>query len=646
LDLKGGKSLYIKKWWLGIAGGILLLAIGTGIALAENENNIAFTFGGNKLNPDVRVIERNGARYINLPFLKYLNVVNDWDPTEGQIDLRFGKFTIRMNEDSTQYKSNGQTRFLNHAPFQRDNQLWLPLEFLLRLGLVIKSQDFKHLNLDWEHNYLLGIENVKYKDRPAFLLVGAHSFKTKSFLLSNPNRLVVDLNGVKAHFTLECKAGEDPVVKGIRFTQVTPDRVRLVFDLNQAVGYKIMPDPDHAEKVFIVFNYLVQNISFFQKDQERKVYIKTSFPAVYSLKSFTDPNRLIIDFDGATLDGTTAPIPGDGQWVSKVRMSQFNSDTVRVVLDLIDTVPCFVLHSHGDPDLIEIRTVQSIQRLSWTDTEQGGRLTIEADGELLNEIAKVSDPEQLQIDLDYSQFSPGLTAPVFKNVQVKGVHLVQVSSTEVRIDLDLNRMVGYDSQLSPDRRKLFVNIKRSPLIGKTILLDPGHGGVDSGACGRQGTREKDVNLDVAMRLKDLLENAGADVVMSRTDDSFIGLYERPFLANYLFADLFISVHTNYHPDLSVNGIEVWYRQNRTDSQDLAKCVLTNIIQTTGFNELGIKSNRLNDDFVVIREPQMPSILVEVGFLSNYQEETIIMTPEFRQKAAMGIFQGVMSYYQK
>ncbi len=635
--------MYIKKF---IVACVLCMFVATGVVLAESRNNITLTFGGVKLSSDIRVTEQNGTRYISLPFLKYLNIGNDWDPDEGNIDLHFGKYNIHMHEDSTKYQSNGQTRYLDHAPFERDNQLWIPLEFILRLGLVVKNQNWRHLDLDWEHNYLLGIENVKYKERPAFLLVGAHSFKTKATLLANPNRLVVDVTGVKAHFTLDCNAGDDPIVKKIRFNQTNPTTVRLVFDLDRAVGYKIIQNPDHENQVFIVLNYLVQDISFFQKDQERKVYIKTSFPAVYDLKTVVDPNRLIIDFDGATLDGSTNPIPGDGKWISKVRMSQFNPDTVRVVLDLNDTAPCFVLHARGNPNLLEIRTIQKIQQVNWVDTELGGRLTIQADGELISEVTKSTNPGQLQIDLDYSQFEPGLLAPKFHNSHVKEVHLVPVSATEVRIYLDLYHWIGYDTQLSPDRRKLTINFKRSPLIGKTIVIDPGHGGVDSGACGRQGIREKDVNLEVAMHLKDLLENAGASVVMTRTDDSFIGLYERPFLANYLYADLFVSVHTNNHPDSSVNGIEVWYRQNRSESQTLAKDVLAEIIQTTGFRSLGIKSNRIDDDFVVIREPQMPSILVEVGFLSNFQEESVIATPEFRQKAAAGIFQGVISYYQK
>jgi N-acetylmuramoyl-L-alanine amidase len=633
--------LYINKWWVVCS---ILLLITPVVISADNDNNIDLTFAGVKLSSEVRVIEKDGAKYINLPFLKYLHVVNDWDPDTGGIDLRLGNFSFRMSENSTRYQVNGSSRRLTHAPFQRDSQLWLPLEFLLRLGLVIKGQDGRNLKLDWEHNYLLGIENVKYQERPAFLLVGARSFKTKSFLLAKPNRLVVELTGVKAHFTLDCHTGDDPLVKKIRFSQIAPGTVRLVFDLERSVGYKIIPNPGQEGQVLIVFNYLVQEISFYQNEEEHKVYIKTSHPAVYDLKSFNEPNRLIIDFDGATLAGTTTPVPGDGKWVGRVRMSQFNPDTVRVVLDLNDTAPCFVLHSRGNPNLIEVRTVQKIQHLNWADTEQGGRLMIEADGELVNEITELKKPEQIQIYLDYSQFSPELTAPVFKSSLVREVHLVPVSTTEARIDIDLGRLVGYNAQLSPDRRKLTINFKRSPLIGKTIILDPGHGGVDPGASGRQGTREKEVNLDVAMRLKELLENAGAAIVLTRADDSFIGLYERAFMANFLFANLFISIHTNNHPDLTVHGIEIWFRQGRNEAQELARDVLTSICQTTGFSELGIKSNRANEDFVVVREPQMPSILIELGFLSNYQEESVIMTPDFREKAAAGIFQGIINYY--
>jgi N-acetylmuramoyl-L-alanine amidase len=163
-----------------------------------------------------------------------------------------------------------------------------------------------------------------------------------------------------------------------------------------------------------------------------------------------------------------------------------------------------------------------------------------------------------------------------------------------------------------------------------------------GACGRQGTREKDINLEVSMRLKNLLEEAGAKVVMTRTDDSFISLYERPFLANHLFCNLFISIHANNHTNFKVNGIEVYHHSQRRDAKLLAEKVMERLVAKTKLNNRGVKAN----DYCVTRETQMPSILVELGYLSNYKEESILRTAEYRIKAAEAIFEGIMDFSRR
>jgi N-acetylmuramoyl-L-alanine amidase len=634
-----GNPLRIRKWLAG-AGLILLMAT----QISAEKNSISLSLGDLKVSSEIKVIEKNEAKFVNLPFLgKYLHIMTDWDPIGGNIYLRFGKLSFKMTEEATGYTVNGEDRQLTAAPFESDGQLWIPVEFLLRLGLIVKNEDNEALGLDWDDNYLIGIEAIKYQQRPAFLLVGTKEFKFDSFLLTGPDRLVIDLRAIKDHFSLDSSSiPENPIVKKIRFSRFGTDTLRLVFDLNKLTGYKLIRDPEHSNQVLLVFNYFVEEINFFQKDQERKVFIKSSFPAQYQVKVFNQPNRLIIDLDGATLVGNATPIAGDGEWISSVRMSQFNPQTVRVVLDLVGCAPCFVLHSREDPNLIEVKTVQNISRVKLDKADQGCKLTIESTGELVETINKLKNPERLRIDLDYSQLAPGLKTPDFKNEQIKGLRMVPVNQTMVRVEIDLNYYVGYDSQISPDRRQLTINFKRSPLMGKTLVLDAGHGGVDMGACGRQGTREKDINLDVILRLKDLLEEGGAKVVLTRNDDTFISLYERPFISNYLFADLFVSVHTNNHPDLNVQGIEVYYYQNRAEAKPLAKYVLDELMRHTGFKGLGVKTN----DFIVIRETQMPAILVELGFLSNFQEESTIKTPEFRANAAMGIFQGIIDYCQK
>lgn len=263
-------------------------------------------------------------------------------------------------------------------------------------------------------------------------------------------------------------------------------------------------------------------------------------------------------------------------------------------------------------------------------------------GELIANIQKVLKPEQLWVELKYLQFAPELALPLIKNHLVKGVRFVTIDAETVRIEVDLEKFIDYHAEISADHRYLTINFRHSPLVGKTIVLDPGHGGDDLGACGRQGTQEKDNNLVIAMRLKDLLEQAGTAVILTRTDDYFVGLYERTAVANDLLANLFVSIHTNNHPDLSVHGIEVFHFPGHLEAKELAQNIHEKLVQNTGLVGLGVKQ----EDFVVIRETQMPGILVETGYLSNFQEENIIRTPEFKNNTAMGIFQGIMAYYSK
>ncbi|MGE5582025.1 MAG: N-acetylmuramoyl-L-alanine amidase family protein, partial [Bacillota bacterium] len=198
-----------------------------------------------------------------------------------------------------------------------------------------------------------------------------------------------------------------------------------------------------------------------------------------------------------------------------------------------------------------------------------------------------------------------------------------------------------ESELSANKRQMRVVLKDSPVVNKTFIIDPGHGGQDNGASGKKGTLEKELNLEVSLRLKDLLEEAGAKVVLTRLDDTFISLYERAFLANFLMADFFISVHTNSHPKIQTEGIEVFYYPNHSHARPLATNILDAMVRETGLKKLTVKTN----NFAVIRETQMPGVLLELGFLSNPQEELTLSSDEFKNNAAQGIFRGIIDFLE-
>jgi N-acetylmuramoyl-L-alanine amidase len=617
------------------------------IVLAAGNNDPSLYLEDQKVSPDIKAIAENGATFINLPFLnKYFHIVsnwvpNNWDPKKGDIYLKFGTLDIKMREGETTYSVNGDARHLSSAPFACDNQLWFPLQFILRLGLVVKNQTKDRLTLDWEQNYLLRIESVTYQDRPAFLFIGTKILQAKKYLLTNPDRLVLELPGVKAHFAFDTNISGNPIVKKVRFSQPEPDLMKLVFDLSRLTGYQIIQEPDKLNQLLVVPNYLVEDVNFINNDTGRKIAVSTSAASQFQVQTDKTANRLIIDFDGATLAAKVARIPGDHKWLKAIRVAQFSPHTVRVVLDLSDSRPCIVSRSRVNPHLIEIKTALEINWVSWTPTKSGGKLIIKANGELDEMIRRNKNPEQLQIDLNAAQFMAGMKTPTIQNSQVKEIRLMNVTPTLARIIIDLNYFLHYDTEISPDRRRLVLNLRSSALVGKTIVIDPGHGGVDPGACGGQGIREKDIVLDTAMRLKNLLEEAGAAVVLTRTDDSFISLYERSFMGNYVMADLFISIHANFNPASSVHGIEVYHCPHQKNASGYAAYVLDELVKSTGLKGLGVKTA----NFVVIRETQMPGILVELGFLSNFQEETTLGTPQYKDNAANGILHGIMDYCQ-
>ena len=217
-------------------------------------------------------------------------------------------------------------------------------------------------------------------------------------------------------------------------------------------------------------------------------------------------------------------------------------------------------------------------------------------------------------------------------------------------------------------------------IGR-IVLDAGHGGHDTGTVGPEGLKEKDLVLDVAKRLGEMIEDRmGSEVIYTRTDDTFIPLERRTEIANEAKADLFLSIHANSSPVRSAAGVETYYlsfttsktaldvaaRENAGsqetvyDLQDLLQKIALNDkigesrdfagrVQTALF-ALSSKSNTHAKDrgvrkapFVVLIGANMPSVLAEIGFISNAHDENTMKRPEYRQRMAEALFKGVSGY---
>lgn len=177
------------------------------------------------------------------------------------------------------------------------------------------------------------------------------------------------------------------------------------------------------------------------------------------------------------------------------------------------------------------------------------------------------------------------------------------------------------------------------LTGKTIVIDAGHGGKDIGATGSHfKSYEKELNLKVAKLLQKKLEAAGATVIMTRTTDVKIALEDRTYIASKNDADAFISIHHNTNSDESINGTITYYYDDY--DKQLASKIQTEIVKSAGTKDL----NARYGDYFVLRENTQLSVLVELAFISNYQDELKARSEKFQENAAEGIFQGLIKYF--
>ncbi|MGG4454302.1 N-acetylmuramoyl-L-alanine amidase family protein [Brevibacillus porteri] len=176
-----------------------------------------------------------------------------------------------------------------------------------------------------------------------------------------------------------------------------------------------------------------------------------------------------------------------------------------------------------------------------------------------------------------------------------------------------------------------------------IVIDPGHGGKDQGAEGVSGRVEKDFTLQLARKVKELAEqDSRMQVYLTRSDDRFLSSVERerPQFANQLGADLFISLHGNTYTDPTVSGTETYYYH--PESLPLAKSIQKYVRDATGFQDRGVKK----EDFFVVKDTNMPAVLLEVGYLTNPSDEQKLMDEDFQYRIATSVIEGIQDYLGK
>ena len=186
----------------------------------------------------------------------------------------------------------------------------------------------------------------------------------------------------------------------------------------------------------------------------------------------------------------------------------------------------------------------------------------------------------------------------------------------------------------------------------TVVIDPGHGGFDSGKVGVNGTLEKDVNLSIAKKLEQLLLASDIKVIMTRTTDTALNatssnnkkrqdMLQRSQLINNANADCVVSIHQNSYPDSTIDGAQVFYYTQSSDSKHLAALIQQQLISQA--DPSNHRTEKANDNYYLLKKSASPMVIAECGFLSNPEESKKLVDDTYQQTLAWAIHLGILQY---
>ena len=376
----------------------------------------------------------------------------------------------------------------------------------------------------------------------------------------------------------------------------------------------------------------------------------------------------------------------------------------------------------AEPQLSE-RGMPNVTAIQASSAENDARVVVVLDDPVQYDSARITSPDRIYFDLYKARLSPSVgpkTVPIEDGL-LKWVRAAQNKDEVVQLVLDADGAKDYSAQLLSDPYRLVIDVHAQPMAGakrdlssdaashnaakappeatashetqlslarelglkiNRIAIDPGHGGDDTGTMGPHGLLEKNLCLDVALRLGHLIEAniPGAEVVYTRKDDRYVPLEERTAIANGANADLFISIHANSSASRQVRGVETYYlslaasqetmelsrRENALaqsslhDLPELIKKITSNEkiaeskqlalgVQNALSQRLQLVSRRETNrgvkqaPFIVLTGANMPAVLSEISFVSNASDERLLLESGQRQSVAEGLYRGIAAY---
>ena len=384
-----------------------------------------------------------------------------------------------------------------------------------------------------------------------------------------------------------------------------------------------------------------------------------------------NPSRMVIDIDNAWI-GSDVPreIELNSTAASKVRIAQFDKTIVRLVIETSAENNIFYLDDGDIGGRLVVDIGADAEQPNFADkmNEGGGSVSVKV--EKVNEVDEPFKNQKIETDpstgieiirsdtsntSDDNKSDKEKDKKDKKNKKDKKDKKSKKDQKSKKDDKDEKDIKNEKNTKDDKDDKSYIDKKLDELTelkDAVIVIDPGHGGNDAGAIGPSGVMEKTVTLKVALELEKLLLDEGAEVIMTRRTDVEVAprgrnatdieeLKSRCDIANEAEADIFISIHADSFTNPAARGTTCYYfGEGAPESKKLAECIHPALLEQLKTPSRGTKPC----NFYVVRNTDMPAILVELAFISNPQEESLLNSKEGVEKAAQGILDGIEDYF--
>lgn len=559
-----------------------------------------------------------------------------------------------------QISMNGDNLYVSHAPIIMDGKKLsnkVPSfvhddRTLVHIRFIEENSDAK---VDWDQK--TQTVTVDYKENQVKLSIDS------AIAIINGEKRILDKGSIPRLVKYEGEKNEVTMVPLAFLAEALGFEVGWDYEGNNAyINSNIEEKPEEStdEEELNLENKITDIKKEVVNGKDAIVIYKTK-EIDWNIMKFNNPQRIVLDLMNSTLQNSVLySYDYELDFIKGVRVSQFSPDNnydkddkiVRLVLDIRDET----FDPNIDIDTYEDKIVIVPQK------SFGHNMSYNIDGKdriiTINNLNKSNysvnyDDTNKTIEIDIPKNNVDLLTGNYsiKDILIEKFQVIE-ESKNMKVIIKFKKDVKYNLMSKDIDDKIVLTITRDSNLtqsDKLIILDPGHGGVKPGTVSQNGVKEKDITLQISLKTEEALKNAGYNVLMTRDEDISLGLYERADIANENSGDIFVSIHANAVDNApSVNGIEILYAPASNGSakeegqQVLTKVILDELINATGANSRGIIKR---PNVVVVRESKMPAILIEVGFLTNVNEEKLITNDDYQNKIVGAIVKGIEKYFE-